>query len=315
MMEQDYLIAGHRIRVEGDRLVRAVEAMPGFSVFKTETTGEPVCRFMATEDTKVPEAENTEMPEAENTKVSEAATLRMPEIQKELYRDEIDGIVSRFGLYAGGYAFTMTPPDGGRLGLWMEKDARTACFAGNLAPRLLRFACWMAYGVATVPLQTVAVHTSTIRYKGRAVLFLGESGTGKSTHTRLWRENIEGAALLNDDSPVLRIIDGKPWVYGSPWSGKTPCYKNERYPLAACVRLSQAPENRISRQGVVQGYGALHPSCPPCFAYDEALYDGISSVLNALLSAVPVYHLECLPDAEAARLSCRTVFDGEATGG
>jgi len=98
------------------------------------------------------------------------------------------------------------------------------------------------------------------------------------------------------------------WAYGSPWSGKTPCYKNQRYELAGCVRLSQAPHNAIKRLTVLQGYGALHPSCPPEFAYDGPLYDGVSNVISELLSAVPVYHLECLPDKAAAELSCQTVF-------
>lgn len=283
MMGQDYLIAGHRIRVEGDRLVKAMDALDGFALFKVETEGEAVCRFVEAE-------------------------ARMPEFEQVHYCSEIDGIVSRFGRNAEGYVFDMTPSDAGPLQLWMNPDVHTAAFKGNYAPRLLRFACWIAYGVATVPLQTVAIHTSTIQYCGKAVFFLGESGTGKSTHTRLWRENIEGAVLLNDDSPILRIVDGKPWVYGSPWSGKTPCYKKESYPLAACVRLSQAPYNEIKKLSVVQGYGALHPSCPPCFAYDDGLYDHISSVLGSLLSNVPVYHLSCLPDADAARLSCETIF-------
>lgn len=113
---------------------------------------------------------------------------------------------------------------------------------------------------------------------------------------------------MNDDSPILRIIDGEPWIYGSPWSGKTPCYKNESYPLAACVRLSQAPSNRIKKLNIAQGYSALHPSCPPNFAYDDTLYDCISNTLSDLLSAVPIYHLACLPDAAAARLSCTTIF-------
>ena len=282
-MEQDYLIAGHRIRVESERLVRAIEAMPGFGVFKTEIGGEPVCKFIT-------------------------STQEVPTFEKELYHDKNEGTVGQFGRSADGYVFIMTPQDAKPLKLWMEKNGRTAHFEGNFSPELLRFACWMAYGVATAPLQTVAIHTSAIRYQGKTVLFLGESGTGKSTHTRLWRENIEGATLLNDDSPILRLIDGKPWVYGSPWSGKTPCYRNERYPLAACVRLSQAPKNRIRRLSVMQGYGALHPSCPPCFAYDDTLYDPVSKVLGSLLSAVPVYHLACLPDAEAAYLSCKTIF-------
>lgn len=277
------MIAGHRIRVEGNRLVKAMDALDGFAVFKVEAEGEAVCRFVEAE-------------------------TQMPEFEQVHYRSEIDGIVSRFGRYAEGYVFDMTPSDGEPLQLWMNREAHTACFKGNYAPRLLRFTCWIAYGVATVPLQTVAIHTSTIRYRDKAVFFLGESGTGKSTHTRLWRENIEGAVLLNDDSPILRIVDGKPWVYGSPWSGKTPCYKKECYPLAACVRLSQAPYDKIKKLNVVQGYGAIHPSCPPCFAYDDGLYDPISSVLSNLLSNVPVYHLACLPDADAARLSCQTIF-------
>ncbi len=283
MMQQDYLIAGHRIRIEGDRLTKAMDMLDGFAVFKTEVAEEPVCRFVETE-------------------------MSMPTFEQVHYRNEIDGIVSRFGRYADGYVFEMQPSDAEPLQLWMAPDTHTAYFKGNYTPRLLRFCCWIAYGVATAPLQTVAVHTSTIQYQGKAVFFLGESGTGKSTHTRLWRENIEGAVLLNDDSPILRIVDGKPWVYGSPWSGKTPCYKKESYPLAACVRLSQAPYNKITKLNVVQGYGSLHPSCPPCFAYDEKLYDHISSVLGNLLSNVPVYHLACLPDAAAAHLSCETIF-------
>ena len=281
-MEQDYLIAGHRIRVEGDRLVQRIEALPGFPVFKTKSGGEPLCQFITTLN-------------------------QAPVFEQVYYRSEIDGIVSRFGRYTDGYVFDMTFPDAEPLSMWMIQDARIAYFTGNFAPILLRFACWIAYGVAAAPLGTVAIHTSTICYQGKVVLFLGESGTGKSTHTRLWRENIEGAVLLNDDSPILRIIDGKPWVYGSPWSGKTPCYKNESYPLAACVRLSQAPFNKIEQLNVAQGYGALHPSCPPCFAYDDALYDSISGTLSNLLSNVPVYHLSCLPDAAAARLSCETI--------
>ena len=282
-MEQDYLIAGHRIRIEGDRLVTAVDALTGFAPFKVEADGEPLCRFIESfEET--------------------------PAFKEILYANETDGIVSHFGRYNNGFLFVMAPPKGETLELWLDESKQVANVRGNYNPRLLRFACWIAYGVATAPFETVAIHTSTIVCKGQAILFLGESGTGKSTHTRLWREHIEGSALLNDDSPIIRIIGGTPWVYGSPWSGKTPCYKNESYPLAACVRLSQAPYNRIKKLSVAQGYSALHPSCPPDFAYSDELYDSVSGVLSILLSTVPVYHLACLPNVAAARLSYETIF-------
>ena len=282
-MIQDYLIAGHPIRVEGERLVQAIDALTGFTPFKVMVDGEPLCHFVE-------------------------STTEAPLFETVLYMNEIDGIVSHFGRYNNGFLFVMLPPEGEALELWLDENKQVVSFKGNYNLRLLRFACWIAYGVATAPFKTVAIHTSTIVCEGKAILFLGESGTGKSTHTRLWRENIQGAVLLNDDSPILRIIDGEPWIYGSPWSGKTPCYKNESYPLAACVRLSQAPYNQIKRLSVAQGYGALHPSCPPDFAYSDELYDYISDTLSSLLSAVSVYHLACLPDADAAHLSHDTIF-------
>lgn len=283
-MKKDYQIAGHRIRIEGEeKWINAVAGLDGFKPFEVDSSEEPVATFVLTEEDA-------------------------PQFTEVQYESGVDGIIDAFGRYQGGYLFVMTPPEGENLSLWKADGCNIICFKGLLSPRLLRFALWIAYGLATLPQQTIAIHTSVIQYKGRTVLFLGESGTGKSTHTRLWRENIEGAVLLNDDSPILRIIDGKAWMFGSPWSGKTPCYKTESYPLAACVRLSQAPHNKIRRLSVAQGYAAIHPSCPPDFAYDDTLYDYISETLSEVLGQVPMYHLECLPDADAARLSCQTVF-------
>ena len=73
---------------------------------------------------------------------------------------------------------------------------------------------------------------------------MGKSGTGKSTHSRLWLENVPGATLLNDDNPIVRLTLVGAIVYGSPWSGKTPCYKNESAPLAGvcngvCSRIKE----------------------------------------------------------------------------
>ena len=283
-MKKDYQIAGHRIRIEGEeKWINAVAGLDGFKPFEVDSSEEPVATFVLTEED-------------------------VPQFTEVQYESGVDGIIDAFGRYQEGYLFVMTPPEGENLSLWKADGCNIIYFQGLLSPRLLRFALWIAYGVATLPQQTIAIHTSVIQYKGRTVLFLGESGTGKSTHTRLWRENIEGAVLLNDDSPILRIVDAKVWMFGSPWSGKTPCYKTESYPLAACVRLSQAPHNKIRRLSVAQGYAAIHPSCPPDFAYDDTLYDYISETLSEVLGQVPMYHLECLPDADAARLSCQTVF-------
>jgi hypothetical protein len=176
-------------------------------------------------------------------------------------------------------------------------------------PSFLRFGVWFVVNICMVQNTVAAIHSSVIVCHNEAVLFLGESGTGKSTHTRLWREHIEGTTLLNDDSPIIRLVDGVPTAFGSPWSGKTPCYRNLSYPIRGFIRLQQAPYNKIHRLSVLNAIGALLPSCPPAFAYDDALQDAICDTLSDMISSVAVYHLECLPDSAAAELSYNTIFN------
>ena len=284
-MSKMYQVAGHCFTVSGERLCRAVEALDGFGTF---------------------------LAEGEAAQFSFAEGADVPEMMQVLYELSYEDISGFFGRTERGFLLTLKPQDEAALNLWQNAGENEVMVSGNMSAMLLRFALWVGLGLMVVPFDTVAVHSSCIVCKDKAVLFLGESGTGKSTHTRLWQDNIEGAFLLNDDSPFIRVEDGKVWAYGSPWSGKTPCYRQERYELKACVRLSQAPYNQIERLGVLQAYGAIHPSCPPEFAYDNRLYDHISGFISKLLSSVPFYHLACLPDKEAAQLSFKTVFEDEA---
>ena len=153
------------------------------------------------------------------------------------------------------------------------------------------------YALSTADMDTVLFHAAVVSYQGKAYMFLGPSGTGKSTHARLWLKHIEGTELVNDDNPVVR--DGV--VYGSPWSGKTPCYRNVSYPLGGIVMLSQAPYNKICRLEGLQAYMALVPSISGK-RWDARIADGLHQTENTLAMQVPVWHLECLPDEAAARL-------------
>lgn len=285
----------------------------------------------------------------------------------------------RFGRDAEGYLLTMTPRDGApaaRFRKAFDAPLVTSDVTLRHNPAFFRFGLWSMFNIAAVARQAVAIHSSVICLNGQAVLFLGESGTGKSTHTRLWREHIPGATLLNDDSPIIRIVpqstdtsegpadtaakfpmnpaakspanmaaaspadtattspadtvatfsantmatspaapsSAQPHVlaFGAPWSGKTPCYRNVSCPIRAVVRLSQAPHNRIRRLRAIEAIGALLPSCPPSFAYDQTLEDAVCTTISSVVAQVPVYHLECLPDAAAAELACRTIFGDES---
>lgn len=283
-MKKIYEVADHCFGVIGETLCNVVCSIPGFRPFETEK---------------------------EDTLFSFVDGNDVPVMQRVQYSFTYEDVTGTFGRFESGYMLVLTPENRASLNLWINDGSANVEICGNVELYLLRFALWVGYGLMTLPFNTVAIHSSCIVYNEKAVLFLGESGTGKSTHTRLWRESIQGASLLNDDSPIIRVEDGIVWAYGSPWSGKTPCYKAERYQLKGCVRLSQAPENNIKRLSVLQAYGAIHPSCPPEFAYDTCLYDYVSGFINQLLTNVPFFHLVCLPDYEAAQLSCTTLFPDE----
>ena len=171
-------------------------------------------------------------------------------------------------------------------------------------------ALMVLYALATAASGTVLFHAAVVSREGKGYMFLGPSGTGKSTHARLWLKYIDGTALVNDDNPVVRLADnGSPVVYGSPWSGKTPCYRNVSYPLGGIVLLSQAPYNKIHRLGGIHAYASLVASISGK-RWDSRVADGLHATENALASTVPVWHLECLPDEAAAKL-CHAQISNE----
>ena len=167
-------------------------------------------------------------------------------------------------------------------------------------------AVMVMYALATAKKGTALFHAAAVSCDNRGYMFLGKSGTGKSTHAGLWVKHIEGAVLMNDDNPVVRISEGQAMVYGSPWSGKTPCYRNVSCPLGGIVLLSQAPYNQIKRIHGLEAYMTLMSSISGQ-RWDEGIADGLHQTENELASNMPIWHLECLPDEEAANL-CRTTI-------
>ena len=168
----------------------------------------------------------------------------------------------------------------------------------------------MMYTFITTDKLTGLFHSSVVSYQGKAYMFLGKSGTGKSTHSQLWLKHIEGTELVNDDNPVVRIIDGEARVYGSPWSGKTPCYRNVDYPIGGIVKLKQAPHNEIRRMKPVEAYITLAMSISG-MRWKEQMGDGLHETENQLTSTIPVWHLSCLPDQEAAEICSQAIVNKE----
>lgn len=169
--------------------------------------------------------------------------------------------------------------------------------AGHSLNSLLR----IAFAQAVVRHGGVSIHGSTVIRDGVAYLFLGKSGTGKSTHSRLWQQAFEGCELLNDDNPTIRVMGDTINIYGTPWSGKTPCYKNKVCRLQGVARLQQAPENKFITKSGVEAFIMLLPGCA-VLRFDNELYDRACDTLFKIVARVNVGMLMCLPDVAATQL-------------
>lgn len=167
----------------------------------------------------------------------------------------------------------------------------------------------LMYVLNTTTLNTLMLHASVVTKTGNGYAFLGKSGTGKSTHSQLWLRYLEGYELLNDDHPIIRLVNDEVIIYGSPWSGKTPCYKNKQARLKAAVRLEQAPENKITRLKGIQAYAAFSPSCSG-MRWQREMADAIHQTVVAVTEHCQLLHLKCLPDEAAARLCRQTIKEG-----
>lgn len=180
---------------------------------------------------------------------------------------------------------------------------------------LLGWLLMVVFGQVGLQYQRILIHASVIAHRGeQGVAFLGKSGTGKSTHSRLWLQHVAETELLNDDNPAIHIEDnGKVFIYGTPWSGKTPCYKNKKVELKAFVRLEQAPYNKFTKQENTHSLIAVLPSCT-AIRWNKVLFQAMTDTLSRIVSKVMVGHLECLPDAEAAYLSAKAVFGSKDVG-
>lgn len=148
---------------------------------------------------------------------------------------------------------------------------------------------------------TLLIHASTILNNGYGYAFIAKSGTGKSTHTQLWIKHIPGSELMNDDNPIVRVVGDQAFIYGSPWSGKTPCYRQIKAPLGAITRIDRAPKNSIEKLSPIEAFASLLPSCSN-MKWDKDIFHGICNTVTRVIELTNCYTLHCLPDQEAAEI-------------
>ena len=234
--------------------------------------------------------------------------------QKGEHIGEFDSGGAFFDVYRlqdGSYQYFIAPPGGDYCG-FLQADALfhegTLSLQGSDWARAFATnnSMMLMYAFATADKHTLLFHASVIENDGHGYLFLGKSGTGKSTHSSLWLKHIPGSELMNDDNPVVVASEDGAIVYGSPWSGKTPCYRNISAPVGAFVRIRQEKENRITRDKTLEALTALLPSVSS-MKWDDRINDGIYDSIERLIRRVPCYTLGCRPDAEAAEVCSKAV--------
>ena len=154
------------------------------------------------------------------------------------------------------------------------------------------------------------MHGSCLAIDGKAVLFTAKSGTGKSTHTRLWRQQFgERVIMVNDDKPFIRIgAEGEPaLIYGTPWDGKHNLSRNMACSLHTIVRLMRGEENEIrplETKDMITTF-LQQVFCP----LDSASRIKFLGLLSRLCQKVQFRELHCNMNPDAALVAYEGIFN------
>lgn len=288
-MRRVYSIANLIVEMIGEQTLRLVSGLPGFDVFEIDDQNSPDTDISIHLDKNI-----------DTTCLTNVHTI---------HHFKVLDIDHFFAICKEGYLFEMYRMDGGKIvSIIYNPEGNNVFISPCDCVMSLKYALWIAYLLPAIQKNILPIHASTIVKDSGAILFLGESGTGKSTHTRLWMKYIDDSYLLNDDSPLLSLKDDKIFVSGSPWSGKTHCYKQEIVPLKAIVRLSQYSQNIMNCHNVLGSIGAIHPSFPPFIAYDSFLSEKLLNMIDQIVKRTPIYELKCLPNKQAAEVAYTTIY-------
>ena len=238
----------------------------------------------------------------------------VPKDQRSLIRDfdTGNGNIIVYQLTDGGYQYVIKDINGYSCALLITNKNFVHCHCalnGNYDMRSfgLNSVLMLAFAFAGASRSVLLIHASLVRHRGWGYPFIAKSGTGKSTQVSSWLRYIPDCDLMNDDNPIIRILDdGKPYIFGSPWSGKTPCYRNVMAPLSAVTRIDRADKNWVERLNPVEAFTSFLPSCSS-MKWDIDIYRKICDTVTQVVETVPIYTLHCLPDKEAAMVCNRAI--------
>lgn len=175
-------------------------------------------------------------------------------------------------------------------------DAENICTCNFFASEVIKY-------------DAIVLHASALLFHGKAYLFSADSGVGKTTHTKLWQQYFgnEKAVIINDDKPVVRLIDGAFFACGTPWCGNSQECENITAPLGAIIFLNRGKENHIERLFKTAQILPLL-LMQTVHRTSAGKLDMVLAFADQLIQSVPVYKLDCTMDVEAVKIVSETII-------
>ena len=186
-----------------------------------------------------------------------------------------------------------------------EKEQTPEDFARLTERHFELTAVYRKIAEALVDYNIILFHGSCVAVDGEAFIFSAKSGTGKSTHTRLWRERYgQRCVMINDDKPLIEVRDDEIIVWGTPWNGKHRLSTNTSARLSAICVLERAVENSITRQSALLAFPSIL-SQTYRFSDVEKMRKTLALLQN-IINKIEIYKLGCNMDISAAE----TAYNG-----
>lgn len=292
MQAHNFKIAELNVRIVfADSEKNSIKLLPSFAPFSTEAFKEDLFFQLTVDDQLRP------VPKEERKHIRNFDT------------GNGDTIVDK--LEDGGYQYIIKDIKGADCCLLITNKDFSDCrcaLNGNYNMRSfgLNNALMLIFAFAGAHKQTLLIHASLVRNNNFGYAFIAKSGTGKSTQVSMWLRHIAGSDLMNDDNPIIRCIDNEFWIFGSPWSGKTPCYRNIKARLGAITRIDRATINSIDKLPPIQAFASLLPSCSS-MKWDSDIYNAICDTITKIVETTGIYTLHCLPNKEAAEVCYKAI--------
>ena len=289
-----FQIAEFKVRINFEESsVNDMRLLPSFEPFRTDACNDEELLFNLTVDDKLPVIPKSERHRIDSFDTGNGDTI-VDSLNDGGYQYIIKDIEKR------ECALLQTNKDFSQCRCALNGSYNQRCFGLNNALMLI-----FAFSSSTH--QTLMVHASLVRHDGYGYAFIAKSGTGKSTQVSNWLRYIPGSDLMNDDNPIIRVLeDGKPYIYGGPWSGKTPCYRNVKAPLGAITRIDRAQQNSVDRLRPVEAFASVLPSCSS-MKWDKEIFNNVCNTVTRIVETTGIFILHCLPDKESAIVCHREI--------